>query len=306
MTTMAAAIDLGDGWAARIRQSSLHCAQLSKAEARNFYYGMKLVPEPKRSSMFALYAWMRMADDITDATGETEAKAETLRVFMETTRQATDPDLSGVDRLPGGAIWPAMRQMVLQDQMPMEYLQGMIDGQLMDGSPVRYETFDQLYDYCYKVASVVGLACIQIWGHEGGEETRKMAEWRGIAFQLTNICRDVMEDVSRDRVYLPAEDFDVHELNPSMFELGSRDDVLPGLKKVIARAETYYEKSEPLAARVHKDGRPCLWAMTEIYHRLLKKISANPTAVLSGKRVRLSKTTKAWIAFRASVFGGGH
>ena len=305
MNAMVASIDLGEGWAGQLADSNRHCAELSKAEAKNFYYGMKLVPEPKRSSMFALYAWMRMADDITDATGETSAKIEALSVFMETTQKAVDPGLSGLDQMPQGRLWPAVRQMVLFHEMPLEYLQGMIDGQLMDRPPVRYKTFEQLYDYCYKVASVVGLACIQIWGYEGGEETRKMAEWRGIAFQLTNICRDVMEDVGLDRVYLPAEEFNLHELNPSMFKMGASGELLPGIKNILARAEEYYSKSEPLAGRVHKDGRPCLWAMTQIYHRLLKKISSDPQVVLSDKRIRLGRLTKTWIALRASLLGGG-
>ncbi|MDX1566038.1 MAG: phytoene/squalene synthase family protein [Phycisphaeraceae bacterium] len=305
MSVAAANIELGDGWAVQLAESQTHCQELSKEQARNFYYGMKLVPEPKRSAMFALYAWMRMADDITDAAGETEAKEEALGVFLETTARAVDPQLSNLSDLPRGRVWPAVREMFLRYQMPMEYFRDMIEGQLMDRPPVRYKNFDQLYDYCYKVASVVGLACIQIWGYDGGAETRQMAEWRGIAFQLTNICRDVMEDVGRDRVYLPAQDFNVHELNPTMFELGRRDEILPGLKKVLQRAESYYEKSAPLDGRVHRDGRACLWAMTEIYHRLLKKIAARPEAVLDGKRVRLSAFRKGWIALRASLPGAG-
>lgn len=275
------------------------CRRIAREQARNFYYGMKLVPEPKKSAMYALYAWMRQADDLADAEGELAAKRQALEAFRRETHTAI-----GLSGAPSGAIWPAVRDMALVYTVPGDYFDAMVDGQLLDQSKTRYRTFEELYDYCYKVASVVGLCCIQVWGYDGGEETRKLAEWRGIAFQLTNILRDVMEDAERGRVYLPAEDFDVFELNPSMFTLGKPQQIAPGLRKLADRARDYYEKSAPLDARVHRDGRPCLWAMTRIYRGLLDKILAEPSVVLR-ERVRLSSLHKAWIALRATLGGGG-
>ena len=277
-----------------------YCAQVARTQARNFYYGMRLVPQPKRSAMYALYTWMRQADDLADAAGDAQAKLQALEAFRLETRIAIDPDRP----LPAGPLWPTFRDMAGRYIIPRDYLDAMIDGQLLDQTKTRYKTFDELYEYCYKVASVVGLCCIQIWGYEGGADTRKLAEWRGIAFQLTNILRDVREDAERGRVYLPAEDFDLFELNPSMFTLGQATDVLPGLRKVADRARKYYEKSAPLDALIHPDGRPCLWAMTQIYRGLLDKITPDPSIVLR-QRVRLGGVRKAWIALRATFQRGG-
>lgn len=299
----AASAGVGENWEQRLARSRERCEVLSRERARNFYYGMKLVPEPKRSAMFALYAWMREADDLADAAGQLDEKQRALEQFKALTDVATDA-ATDTSALPAGDLWPGVREMVLRYQIPREYLHEMIAGQVLDQHKTRYRTFEELYDYCYKVASVVGLCCVDIWGFEGGEETRKLAEWRGIAFQLTNILRDVLEDAGRDRVYLPAEDFGVVQLNPVMFTMGKPADVLPGLRRVAQRAIEYYTKSAPLDRRVHRDGRPCLWAMTEIYRGLLEKIVRDPMVVLSGKRVRLSGLHKAWIALRAPLRKG--
>ncbi len=286
-----------------LTESRVYCRQLSRERARNFYHGMKLVPEPKRFGMDALYAWMRQADDLADEAGDLEAKKRTLAEFLHETDIATDPALTDMSKMPRGPIWLSVRDMVLSSQMPMDYLHQMIEGQLLDQHKTRYRTFDELYDYCYKVASVVGLACLQIWGYDGGAETRKLAEWRGIAFQLTNILRDVKEDAERDRVYVPAEDFHAFDLNPVMFTLGKPHDLLPGLKRVVARAVEYYDKSAPLDKLVHPEGRRCLWAMTQIYRGLLTKIERDPLVVLR-QRVRLSGPHKILIALRATLPGG--
>lgn len=287
-------------WQHALAESLAYCRELSRRQAKNFYYGMKLVPEPKRGGMDALYAWMREADDLADAAGDLAGKTAALHAFLERTEAAIDPKLCDPTRLPPGPLWPAVRDLALRYDIPPQYLRDMIAGQLLDQTRTRYRTFAELYDYCYKVASVVGLCCVQVWGYEGGEETRKLAEWRGIAFQLTNILRDVMEDARRDRVYLPAEEFGAFELNPAMFTLGKPEDILPGLQRLADRAQFYYDQSAPLDKLVHPDGRACLWAMTEIYHGLLQKIRRAPAVVLS-HRVRLSAPRKAWIALRATM-----
>lgn len=290
-------------WERLLRESREHCRELSRERAKNFYYGMKLVPEPKRGSMEALYAWMRLADDLADEAGPDDAKAEALAAFQQQTHAAVDPALSGIADLPDDPIWPAVRDMVLRHDVPLRYFDAMIEGQLLDQHKRRYATFEDLYDYCYKVASVVGLACIEIWGYRGGGQTRQLSEWRGIAFQLTNILRDVLEDADRDRVYVPADTLDLFELNPPMFALGDRRDALKAIRRLAETAATYYEKSEPLDEQVHPDGRPCLWAMTAIYRGLLEKIRREPESVLGTDRVRLSRPRKAWIALRAVVGG---
>jgi phytoene synthase len=294
-----------------LRASQAYCAQVTRERAANFYHGMKLVAEPKRSANYALYAWMRLADDLADEAGELAAREVALRQFYEKTLRVIDPagGAEAARAAAGGAVaggdggdellWPAVRDMVLRYGLPTEYLEQMIAGQLLDQKQMRYRTFGELYDYCYKVASVVGLSCIEIWGYEGGAATRQLSEWRGIAFQLTNILRDVMEDAERGRIYLPAEDFGVYDLSPTMFTLDRSGDVVRGIGKVAQRAVEYYEKSAPLEAKVHPDGRACLWAMTRIYRGLLDQIVRDPAVVLS-RRVSLSKWRKLAIAVEAS------
>lgn len=282
-----------------LNQSQQHCHEVTRRRARNFYYGMKLTPEPQRSAMYAVYAWMRLADDLADEAGDDAAKVARLEAFGAQTMAVLDGG-----PMPDDPVWPAIVQAVREFEIPREYLHDMIDGQLMDMRQRRYRTFEELYGYCYKVASVVGLTCIEIWGYDGGESTRELAEWRGIAFQLTNILRDVREDAARDRVYVPAEDAGLFEMNPSMFLLGRPADAIEGVNKLVERAADYYARSAPLDERVHSGGRACLWAMTQIYRGLFEQIRKRPAVVLGPKRVRLSSLRKGWIALRASRMKG--
>ncbi len=288
-----------------VRKSFAHCHEITRQRARNFYYGMKLTPEPKRSAMYALYAWMRQADDLADQPGPTGQKVERIEAFGRETharladQATTAADPVANDQTAAQLFWPAFVDTVRRYRIPMHYLDAMVEGQIIDQQKTRYATFDELYDYCYKVASVVGLCCIEIWGYEGGEQTRQLSEWRGIAFQLTNILRDLREDAQRDRVYLPAELCQLHELNPAMFTVKVQPELLKGVKELADRAASFYSRSAELDQHVHSDGRPCLTAMTQIYQGLLEKIRRAPHRVVDGHRVRLSAWRKGMIALRA-------
>lgn len=296
--------------AAGLEASRLHCTQVTRSRAGNFYYGMKLVPEPRRSAMYAIYAWMRQADDLADDAGDQTEKTRRLDEFWRLTEQELDRQAKGV-QTPGsegvdGAIWPAFGWTVREYGIERRHLRGMIEGQLLDMGKSRYATFEELYDYCYKVASVVGLTCIQVWGYEGGERARKMAEWRGIAFQLTNILRDIREDAERGRVYLPAEDFEGGGPEPEELLKGPSERLMKGIGRTLERARRYYEDSAELDKLVEGPGKACLWAMSRIYRTLLERIEADPRAVLMGRRVKLSKISKTMIALKAWwKFGGG-
>lgn len=275
-----------------------HCRQVAKERARNFYYGMRLTPEPKRSAMYAIYAWMRLADDLADEADECADK----RARLEDFRAQTVAAVSG-EALPDGPIWPAVRAVTERHAIPVDYLHAMIDGQVQDMRQTRYATFDDLYQYCYRVASVVGLTCLAVWGYTGGADTRQLAEWRGIAFQLTNILRDVREDAARGRVYVPQDMAGRMELSPNRVAAADPHDLQPVLKTLSDHAARYYERSRPLDYRVHADGRACLAAMTGIYRGIHRKIAADPTVVLR-RRVRLSPPRKLWIGLRASLLTG--
>ena len=293
-----------------LRRSSSYCQQITRRHAKNFYHGLKLTPKSKRSAMYAVYAWMRTADDLADETGPVTEKARRLEAFRRQTFQMIDlpgPLPSSVVQelsVGHGLIWPAVRQAVVDFQIPHVYLQAMIDGQLLDQHNMCYETFEQLYDYCYKVASVVGLACITVWGYTGGAATQKLAEYRGVGLQLTNILRDVTEDAARGRVYLPAEDLKRHGYDPCTFaqqllggQVGDAFDDL--MVQQVARASHYYDLSADFESRLDPSCRPTSLAMARIYRRLLEKIARRPRSVLT-QSVRLGRLEKMGIAMRAA------
>ncbi len=293
-----------------LARSFRHCRLVTRRQAQNFYYGLKLTPEPKRTALCVIYAWMRAVDDLADEGGSVSEKIARLEAFRRYTGAAVDLEQNlpeaAVDRVLADhdLIWPALRKIVLGYRIPVEYLHAMIDGQLLDQNQTRYATFEQLYDYCYKVASVVGLVCITIWGYTGGEATRKLAEHRGIALQLTNILRDLVEDARRDRVYLPADELEWAGFDPARFSRwvlqADADAAFDRLMAdQLARAHSYYELSAGLEDHLEPDCRATCWAMMRIYHRLLEKMSRRPRAVLTS-RVRLSKLEKISIGARAA------
>lgn len=287
------------GLPAYIVESYEHCHRVTRRRARNFYHGMKLTPEPMRSAMYAVYAFMRACDDLADDARPGE-DSDAARARIEAFRgQMTGTIASSDGELPRGNVWPAFRHVVRTYDLDAAHFHAMLDGQLTDLDTTRYETFEQLYEYCYKVASVVGLVCVSIWGHDGRDGTMKMAEHRGIALQLTNIIRDVTEDARRGRVYLPAED---------MAKFGvTRDDVLAGrasqafdqlLLYEVQRARGYYESSADLERHIDEPCRPTCWAMMRVYRELLERIARDPRRVLT-RRVRLGAANKTAITLRA-------
>jgi phytoene synthase len=189
--------------------------------------------------------------------------------------------------------------MVHRHNVPVALFDDVIAGQRQDLQPVRFETFDQLHEYCYRVAGAVGLASITIWGYSGGAETEALAVKRGVAFQLTNILRDLREDADRGRVYLPREDLVAADLTERDVIDGAGDDrFLELMRFEIDRAESYYRDSRGLEQQIERDSRPTLVAMTEIYHGLLRKIAEEPQRVLR-ERVSLSVLRKLQIGWRA-------
>lgn len=287
--------------AATLERSLLYCRDLTKREAKNFYYGLKLLKEPKRSAMYALYAYMRLVDDIADdeANGRTvEQRAADLDQWAALTRAAIAAGENG-EAPRGHIVWPAFAAMVGKYQVPTQLFDDMIAGQRQDLTPVRMETFDDLHQYCYRVASVVGVASLYVWGFDGGEATVDMAVDRGIAFQLTNVLRDLREDSGRGRCYLPAEElrqFGVTEAGIARGEAEGR--FLEMMRFQIERARGYYERSAPLEAQVRPDSRATLGAMTAIYRGILEKIAEDPGRVLH-ERVGLGKMKKLLIGWRA-------
>jgi phytoene synthase len=285
-------------FASSLAESRAYCASLTKQQARNFYYGLKLLPRPKRNAMFALYAYMRLVDDIAD--GEDGQSVPHRRDALDAWAEATQAALAGQPPRDGQLIWPAFSEMVQEHNVPHRVFYDVIAGQRQDLDLPGFETFEELREYCYRVAGVVGIASIYIWGFEGGAKTESLAIDRGIAFQLTNILRDLREDAARGRIYLPRSELKAAGVDESQFHQSEATEEFRRLMHdQIARAHSFYQQSASLESLISSDSRPTLTAMTQIYHGLLEKMRADSGRVLRG-RVRLSHLTKFRIAWRAT------
>lgn len=265
---------------------------VARKEARNFYYSFRVLPPDKRRAFCAVYAFMRTCDDISDGNASTDAK----RSQLEQWRSLLDEAYAGGECK--NPIMPAFRESVRRFSIPAEYFHWIIDGAEMDLDPLHYRTFEDLYRYCFHVASAVGFVCLQIFGFK--EKTAKeYAEKCGIAFQLTNILRDVKEDSAMGRIYLPEEDllrfrYSAEELRSGIVNESFRD----LMRFEAERARQYYGQARNLLPLVDRDSRPALWAMMEIYERLLDRIVRSRFDVFRN-HVRLSGVEKTSIALRA-------
>lgn len=272
-------------------QSYAWCERLARREAGNFYHAFRILPADQRRAMCALYAFMRIADDIADGPGEVFDRRQQL----DTWKQQLDAAVAGQDSHP---LHPALRHTLQQYQVPKRYLEEVLEGVAMDLDTDRYETFTDLYGYCYRVASAVGLACIHIWGFTG-EQAKQYAEAAGIALQLTNILRDLGEDAERGRIYLPREDLERFGYNEECLTLKVRDERFRELMRFeAARAESYYEEGEQLVGSLWPAGRAVFLVMLRTYRGLLHAIVRRDYDVFSS-RVRLSRLYKLWLAARA-------
>ena len=279
-----------------LAQSRCYCRELTRSAARNFYFGLKLLAEPRRSAMFAIYAYMRLVDDIADDDRPYQHRHDDL----ESWRIKTEGVLAG--HLPEHdvhALWPSFLDTVHRYAIPPKVFEAIIAGQQQDLNPETFADFSQLEDYCYRVAGVVGLASIHVWGFEGGQATETLSLHRGTAFQLTNILRDLKEDAARGRIYLPQSE--LLEYGVTLGQLqngrgGARFDEF--MRFQIERAQSFYDRSAALERKIDPESRPTLVAMTQIYHGLLKKIASDPKRVLAG-RVSLSLLKKLRIGWKA-------
>ena len=278
---------------ASIEQSFHHCRRIARSRARNFYYSFSLLPREQKQAMCAIYAFMRYCDDISDEAGPPPTAR---REALDRWKKALEEALEG--RYGDDPILPAFHHTIVKYNIPPRYFFELIEGVSTDLSPQRLRTFDDLYRYCYQVASVVGLTCIHIFGFES-DEALDLAEKCGIAFQLTNILRDIPEDSRLGRVYLPEEDLERFGITSEDLLRGQPG---PGFSKLMEfewkRANRYYEEAAPLLTMVGLQSRPALWAMMSIYHGILQRIRSGRYDVHT-RRPSLSTIEKLWIVTRA-------
>ncbi len=277
-----------------VERSYRYCRGIARTRAKNFYYSFLLLARPQRNAMCAVYAFMRHCDDLSDDPGATDKAKLYERIALW--RLNLDHALRG--QVDGDPIWPALHDTVKRYSIPHRFFHEMIDGITSDLNPRQFQTFDELYKYCYQVASVVGLTVIHIFGFES-MKALLLAEKCGVAFQLTNILRDVREDAGLGRVYLPREDLDRFGVSVEQLRSGKEDMQFRDLMRFEAdRARACYQESAPLIKLIQPKSRRSLWALREVYLRLLLRIERSNYSVLS-RRINVPKSTKIALLLRA-------
>jgi phytoene synthase len=279
-----------------LAESYAHCRRVARTRARNFYYSFVLLSRPQRDAMCAIYAFMRYCDDLSDEPGANRASIDQWRA-------ALDQALAG--RTDAHPVLPAFHDTVGRYQIPPRYFHEMIDGVASDLEPRRFETFEQLYRYCYLVASTVGLTIIHIFGFDSPDALR-LAEKCGVAFQLTNILRDIKEDAQRSRIYLPAEDLSRFRVTADDIRAGLRTPEFIDLMDFeTSRARAYYQESKPLLGLVDRGSQASLGALISIYSRLLDRIEKTNYDVFS-RRISLPASEKSWIVAKSLMRSALH
>ncbi len=272
------------------------CEAIAKREAKNFYYSFRVLPRHKRDAMCAIYAFMRKADDISD---DEAFSIETRRTMMDewiaAWRRSTLDDADPVFV----AVRDTQARFAISDDLLEQLVQGttmdLYPDETDDGEVQGYADFDALYGYCYLVASVVGLVCIRIFGYSD-PQAEKFAEETGIAFQLTNILRDVKEDAERGRCYLPRDLMAGYGLTFDRLQVLAAGETPVAndremLRALGEKAEVYYASAQQLLPLIDRDSRAALWVLVTIYRGLLERIVAADYDVFS-ERASVPTATK--------------
>jgi phytoene synthase len=275
-----------------LADSFAQCQRIAK-KAGNFYFSFLTLSRDQFRDMCALYAFMRLTDDLGD---DTTRPVEERRIALEQWKQSLHAALEQGEFY--HAVLPALADVVSRRLIPHEYLFAVIKGVQMDLDCNKFNTFGDLERYCYHVAGAVGLCCIHVWGFRD-ERAVAAAVNCGLALQLTNILRDLGEDIVDGRVYLPQEDLDRFGYSADDLRVHLRNEEFHALMQFeVARARTYYARAEELFDYLEPAGRPILRAMLDIYEGLLTELELREYDVFS-KRVSLSTWRKSWIALRS-------
>jgi len=285
----AARTDLADAYAA--------CADITRREARNFFYGIRLLPPPRRSALCAVYALARRIDDIGDGHLPPGRKASALAAVRGALRRPPGPD---------DPVLTAVADAARRYPIPLEAFDELVTGVgmdvEMDAGARRYATFDDLVGYCRCVAGSVGRLCLGVFGSRPDPAAARYADTLGIALQQTNILRDIREDLANGRIYLPQEELDRFGVTLALDEHGALRDPTGGLDRLIrfsaARARDWYAAGLRLVPLLDRRSAACTLAMAGIYRRLLDEIAADPPSVYDRRR-SLSGWQKAGVAARA-------
>jgi 15-cis-phytoene synthase len=271
--------------------SYANCERLARSAAANFYPAFLVLPREKRRGMYALYAFNRLTDDISDGPGKVGTKRQALDVWQRTLDFVLD---HGADH----PMLTALRDTMSRFSIPREHFHAVIEGCRIDLEPRQYVTFGELHQYCRLVASAVGQACIHIWGFRG-DRALQYADAAGVALQLTNILRDLDEDRKRGRVYLPIEDLDRFGCDRDAICSDPTCEAFQSLMRFeCGRAKMYYNQAMGLSECLDPAGRAVFGVMLGTYRRLLERIEESRFDVFS-RRVSVPRREKLGLVMRA-------
>lgn len=263
-----------------------YCKEVTRREAANFYYGIRLLPKERRGALCAIYALARRVDDIGDGSAPQDDK---IRQLEEERRK-----LDSIDTAYDDPVFVALADAVTRYPIPVDAFKDLVDGVEMDVVGTHYETFADLLPYCRRVAGAIGRLSLGVFEARERQAASVYADDLGVAFQLTNILRDIREDLAQGRVYIPAEDLERYGA-----DLASDDPKVHELIRFEAdRAHAWFESGLELLPLLDRQSAACVGAMAGIYRRLLGRIERRPELVLRG-RVSLPSWEKGWVAVRS-------
>ena len=273
--------------ATELQLSYDHCQRIAKEHAKNFYYAFRTLPSKKRRAIYAAYAFCRACDDIADDDLPMEEKR---RQLSETRERLTDSWTGQTD----DRVLSALKDASLTFDIPLAYFEEIIEGVEMDLTKTRFQNFEELRVYCHKVASVVGLVSIEVFGYED-ERAKEHAIDLGIAMQLTNILRDVKEDADRGRIYIPQDEMAEWGYSEQELMGGVVSDAFRGLMRFqTERAHQYFEHGKRLIPLVSSESRACPAVLHQVYSAILDRIESSGFEVFEG-RIGLSTPLKLYI-----------
>jgi 15-cis-phytoene synthase len=271
------------------------CEDITRREAANFYYGIRLLPRDKRQAMSAVYAFARRVDDIGDGDEDRATKLAALQAERDSLAVIAEGASNGghaPDTWCEDSVGVALADAHTRFDLPLEALELLIEGVELDVRGTEYETFDELVVYCRDVAGSIGRLCLAIFTAGDGNGHASLADDLGVAMQLTNILRDVREDYEHGRVYLPAEDL-------RHFGCSAPPELSPELIRFEAlRAREWFDRGLGLVDVLDPRSASCVLAMTGIYRRILERIAREPDEILQ-RRISLPTWEKAWLAARS-------
>ena len=273
-----------------LEEAYAHCQRVTKAEAKNFYYAFVTLPKARRQAIYAVYAFCRLCDDIADEPLPVDEKRRKLREVDAALEHARDGT-------PDGPVYSALAHAVREYGIPWEDLSEVARGVEMDLTLSRYETFEDLATYCYRVASVVGIICIHIFGFSD-PLAREYAVDLGLGMQLTNILRDIKEDAEMDRIYLPQEELRRFGYPEEALMAGETSDEFTRLMRFqVARARGYFDSGKRLLPLLPVRSRACPAVLGGLYSRVLDRIEQRDYDVFE-RRVSLPTREKLFLAVR--------